>query len=169
MNDYIDSIKEELTESIKKKKALKEAWEKVTFPTKKDGTQFAIMSRNIQGASYHQNIYVPTVNEYYLTVSTNGTTQYEEDNIYLFCNIEYCTDVQKAKEQNFVEGSYLYPLHSRIKDKYVFDLEDIKVAITERIAKLGEDIVSLEYQLVMTRESYSHFHDAYVKAVEQLS
>ena len=48
----LNSIKRDLKDYIEENKALLEAWERVTYLTKKDGTPFKSMSKNFNNAIY---------------------------------------------------------------------------------------------------------------------
>lgn len=48
----LDSIKRDLKDYIEENKASLEAWENVTYLTKKDGTPFKSMSKNFTNATY---------------------------------------------------------------------------------------------------------------------
>ena len=53
MNYYsLDGIQTEIKRQIERTKCLIEKWEKVTYPTKKDGAPFKNMSKNFDGATY---------------------------------------------------------------------------------------------------------------------
>ena len=59
MSNYynLEGIKTELNKRLSYEKSILKAWENVTFPTKKDGTQFKAMSKNFDGAKmYHDDI-----------------------------------------------------------------------------------------------------------------
>lgn len=47
-----ESIKVAWENDISRYKTIVKAWESVTFPTKKDGTPFKAMGKNINGAKY---------------------------------------------------------------------------------------------------------------------
>lgn len=48
----LNSLKRDLKDYIEENKALLEAWERVTYLTKKDGTPFKSMSKNFNNAIY---------------------------------------------------------------------------------------------------------------------
>lgn len=59
MNYYdLDGIQTEIKKQIERTKCLIEKWEKVTYPTKKDGAPFKNMSKNFDGATYTAKIIV---------------------------------------------------------------------------------------------------------------
>lgn len=55
MSNYynLDGIKTELEKRLSYEKSILKAWENVTFPTKKDGTPFKVMSKNFDGAELY--------------------------------------------------------------------------------------------------------------------
>lgn len=53
----LDGIKTSLKIEIEEREAILKVWENVTFPTKKNGEPFAVMSKNINGATYKKADY----------------------------------------------------------------------------------------------------------------
>lgn len=66
----LNSIKRELKDYIEENKALLEAWERVTYLTKKDGTPFKSMSKNFNNAIYKRK---ESFRGYILEVDTKFT------------------------------------------------------------------------------------------------
>ena len=58
MNNYynLEGIKTELNKRLSYEKSILQAWENVTFPTKKDGTPFKVMSKNFENAKFYNDI-----------------------------------------------------------------------------------------------------------------
>ena len=56
----LNSIKRDLKDYIEENKARLEAWENVTYLTKKDGTPFKSMSKNFTNATYKRNLFEDT-------------------------------------------------------------------------------------------------------------
>lgn len=67
----IDEIMQHLGQELKEAAASREKWAAVTFPTKKDGTPYAVITKNITGATYkpeNDYLYICTqVNYKYIT------------------------------------------------------------------------------------------------------
>lgn len=70
MNYTVENMKKEKERKLARDIALKAAWEKVTFLTKKDGTPFKILSKNFSGAKYYIGAYSITDCNYMLDVDT---------------------------------------------------------------------------------------------------
>ena len=66
----LDSIKRDLKDYIEENKASLEAWENVTYLTKKDGTPFKSMSKNFTNATYKRK---ESFRGYILEVDTKFT------------------------------------------------------------------------------------------------
>lgn len=160
----LDGIKTELNKTIARKKAILEAWENVSFPTKKDGKPFKVMSKNISGATYFVDSYALQPGEYKLKVHTwadgNGyvTSEINAHNL-----VKYLKDETKlAKTQNF------QPKQTYLEQVYTFDLDDIKQEVATKIANLKAEIIELEAQFAISDEVFTNFRNAYSAAVKEL-
>lgn len=141
----VENLKKEKECNLAKYTAFKSAWEKVTFPTKKDGTPFKNVSKNFNGAKYYIDAYSITDCNYILDVSTvvnhpDGGTEYISDSIYCSENLKYMEDSINPdnirKQGTFVEDQYLY------------DLNEIKnILIPRRIKYYADQIHKLEVEL----------------------
>ena len=127
MSNYynLDGIKTALKKDLVKKNALLAEWENVSFPTKKDGTPFKLMSKNISGATYFAETYAMQPGEYKLRVSCwadmNG---YVSDEIDAHNLVRYLTDESMiAKTQNY------QPKQTYLEQVYTYDIGDIKNAL----------------------------------------
>ena len=168
MSNYynLDGIKTELKKNIAKDKAFLKEWEKVTFPTKKDGTPFAVMSKNINGAKYQSILYSmqPGENELAIVVFCkemgNG---YIQDSIDVYELVKYLKDEKKIEKHN----NYM-PKVSYLEQVYKYDIEDIKEAVTNRINYLKDRILSLTSQLDNVDYCYNEFKKSYSKALKEL-
>lgn len=166
MSEYYDlnEIKEGLKKKIAVDNAFLEAWQKVTFPTKKDGKPFAVLSRNIEGATMSEMHFSLQKGENDLTVYTYSRgAGYVSDSIHMYDFVEYLTDKNKiAKKENY------QPKQPFLNQVYTFDLEDIKNAVNERIEYFKNHIIELEKQLENADRVYYAFRDAYDKAIKTL-
>lgn len=160
----LDGIKTELTKTINRKKAVLQAWEKVTFPTKKDGTPFKNMSKNISGATYFVESYSMQPGEYMLKVGTWADgTGYTTSTIYAHALVKDLKDENKiAKTQNY------QPKQTWLAQVYTYDLDDIKQAVADKIANLKKEIIELEAQLALAPEVFTTFRNAYSNAIKEL-
>lgn len=152
----------EINKDIEIKKELLKAWKQVKFVTKKDGTPFKSIQKNIIGASYRQKHYFNRYyeKELYICINTKYGYQYNSFNCYE--SVDCLTDKQKAKSQNYQEKiSYL-------QQQYLFDIEDIKDAVKERISYLENNIKEKEKALQEISNAYDTFYNSYKKAIEQL-
>lgn len=167
MSNYynLEGIKTEISRQIEQETARMEAWKKVTFPTKKDGKPFAILSKNIEGARLSPVSYATQPGENILSISTwsanNGCVH---DEVKAYELVKYIKDeAMKAKTQNY------QPKQTYLEQVYTYDLDDIKAAVAARIEHLEKRIASLEKQLERADEVYTTFKTAYAAAVKVLS
>ena len=160
----LDEIKTEIKKDIERNNAFILAWEKVTFPTKKDGKPFAVMSKNISGAKYALESYAMQPGEYELTVYTHSNTcGYIYDTIKAHELIRYMKDAAMlAKNENYM------PKQSWLEQVYCYDLEDIKNAVQRRIDYLKSYNADLENQLASIDKIFYNFRNAYDAAIKQL-
>ena len=179
--DYkLDNIIQELKTKKEDLQAILEAWEAVTFPTKKDGAPFAVLSKNINGAHITTESYnikgVEDNLEVYASRGHKIVCGYFESKISLYHSLEplsknerWLSNTDKemraratAKPQNVFKRGYC------IKDAYVFDLEDIKEAIKERIEYIKERITQTEWDIKNATVIYNRFAKAATKLFEEL-
>lgn len=160
----LDGIKTQLNKQIEEARARLEAWEKVTFPTKKDGTPFKIMSKNISGATYYMESYAMQPGEYRLRVTTwCKASGYISSEIDVYVLVKYLKDeAKKAKTQNY------QPKVSYLEQVYTYDIEDIKEAVALKIDMLKREIKQLEEQQEKAHSVFTAFREAYAAAITQL-
>ena len=160
----LDGIKTELKKQLAKNELFLELWQKVSFPTKKDGKPFANMAKNFDGAHYGGQSYAMQPGENILKVGDfckmNG---YVSDEISCYQLVKYLKDeTKKNKTENYM------PKTSYLEQVYCYDLDDIKEAITDRIEYLKCRIASLKKQIEIAQQCFDAFKLAYSAAVEEL-
>lgn len=160
----LDEIKTKLKNEIEEREAILKAWENVTFPTKKNGEPFAVMSKNINGATYKKADYCfLSANNVVLKVVANNNYKWVTDSINCYTLVRYLKDKNKiAKTENYM------PKESCLEQIYKYDLEDIKEAVNNRIKFLKENIESLKKQLEIADKAYIAFRKAYEDAMNVL-
>lgn len=157
----LDDVKSSLKREIDRCVSLALAWEKVTFPTKKDGKPFAVLAKNIDGAKLTKVAYAMQDGENELTVYThcphNG---YIHDSINAYDLVRYLKDEsKKAKTENYL------PKSPYLEQVYKYDLDDIKKLVADRIKYLWDRVADLNKQLDSADSIYREFRDAYAKAM----
>lgn len=166
MSEYynLDAIKTGIEKDIAINTAYLEAWKKVSFPTKKDGKPFAVMSKNISGARYSLESYAMQAGEYELTVTAFcNAAGYISDTVKAHELIRYMKDESmKAKTENY------QPKQTYLEQVYTYDLDDIKKAIADRIAYLESYISDLKAQKASAEKVFRNFRNAYENAMKQL-
>ena len=166
MSNYynLDGIKTELEKRLSYEKSILKAWENVTFPTKKDGTPFKVMSKNFDGAKLYLDNFAWRDYEKRLKVNIfDDLNGYISEDISCYNQVKYIFD--KAKLEKV---SNIMPKEPMLEQVYVYDLEDIKEEIQKTINRHKENIVSLEKQIDQAEKAYNNFVADYKKAIENL-
>ena len=159
----LDGIKTSLKIEIEEREAILKAWENVTFPTKKNGEPFAVMSKNINGATYKKADYGLSANNVELKVVANNNHKWTTDSIDCYTLVRYLKDKSKiAKTENYM------PKELCLEQVYKFDLEDIKEAVNNRIEYLKGYVESLKRQLEIADKAYAGFRKVYEDAMAVL-
>lgn len=166
MSNYynLDGIKTELNKRLSYEKSILKAWENVTFPTKKDGTPFKVMSKNFDGAKLYLDNFAWRDYEKRLKVNIfDDLNGYISEDINCYNQVKYISDKSKLEKV-----SNIMPKEPMLEQVYVYDLEDIKEEIQKTINRHKENIVSLEKQIDQAEKAYNDFVADYKKAIENL-
>lgn len=166
MSNYynLDGIKTELNKRLSYEKSILKAWENVTFPTKKDGTPFKVMSKNFDGAKLYLDNFAWHDYEKRLKVNTfDDLNGYISEDINCYNQVKYISDKSKLEKV-----SNIMPKEPMLEQVYVYDLDDIKEDIKKTINRHKENIMSLEKQIVQAEKAYNDFVADYKKAIENL-
>lgn len=145
MKYQVENLKKEKEKNLAKYIALKNAWENVTFLTKKDGTPFKNLAKNFHGAKYYIGAYSITDCNYMLDVYTsvnykNGGTEYISDSIYCSETLRYM--------KNPINPDNIRKQGAYVEDQYLYDLNEIKnILIPKRIEYYVNEIHKLEVEL----------------------
>lgn len=166
MSNYynLDGIKTELEKRLSYEKSILKAWENVTFPTKKDGTPFKVMSKNFDGAKLYLDNFAWHDYEKRLKVNTfDDLNGYISEDINCYNQVKYISDKSKLEKV-----SNIMPKEPMLEQVYVYDLDDIKEDIKKTINRHKKNIMSLEKQIVQAEKAYNDFVADYKKAIENL-
>lgn len=165
MNTYnLDGIKTNISKEIAVCEGALNAWKNVTFPTKKDGSEFAVFSKNIKGASVYTSTTAIQPGILEATVTYNVPhCGWNDDTIRLYEFVRYLKDEKQiAKTANYL------PKVPYLEQVYKFDLEDTKEAIKNRISYLEQRIAELKESLEKADFAFNAFKQAYASALQQL-
>ena len=161
----LEGIKAEWEKEISRYQTLVKAWESVTFPTKKDGTPFKEMSRNINGARYvHSNGDLSGYGMKLIITAQDKRNGYITDEIDAYEVTRYIKD--DAKKAKFEKN--LAPHEPLLKDLYIYDLDDIKDAIKKHVLYYKTEIETRSNDLKNLKSAYDGFKENYKNAIEQL-
>lgn len=136
----LEQIKMGLEKDIASNKSRIEAWQNVTYITKKDGTPYKTMAKNFENAKYGKLHHY--LDSFYLEVSIECNINNNEYKVYdeIFCG-------DKFKE---------------------YTLEEIKEKMVERVEYLKDEIKSQEYQLTIIDSTYKEFEQSYHNMCKRL-
>lgn len=165
MNAYnLDGIKTNINKELAVCEGALNAWKNVTFPTKKNGGEFAVFSKNIKGASVDAISYAMQPGENELTVTFNVPMQgWKQDTIQLYELVKYLKDEKQIAKT----GNYM-PVTHGLNQIYKFDVEDTKEAIKNRINYLESRIQELKNSIEKAETAYNAFKAAYASALQEL-
>lgn len=124
MNNYynLEGIKTELNKRLSYEKSILQAWENVTFPTKKDGTPFKVMSKNFENAKFYNDITAWHDYEKKLKVGTfDDLNGYIDESISCYEMVKYITDKSMLEKTGNI-----MPKELMLEQVYVYDLDDIR-------------------------------------------
>lgn len=160
----LDGVKTYLAKTLDEKETLLAAWKTVTFNTKKDGKPFANLAKNFNNAHIGGERY--DMREYEKRVYVYGQSRLNGcvvDSINLWEPVPYMKDETKlAKTENILKvGNGYY-------DQYIYDMQDIKTAIADRIVYLEKYCAELREQIRSADNVYNNFKKAYTSAVQSL-
>lgn len=114
-----------------------EAWENVSFSYKKDGTPYQNMKKGISGATVYtkESWYAGDKNE--LTVYFRDGGYSGSDTIYLYVYTNYMSkdELEKLDQSRICENTY------------VFNFEEVKKAVSDRIEQLKKYIAEKQKSL----------------------
>lgn len=158
-----DEILVELNKEINRARALHKAWAEVSFPAKKNGEPFAIMSKNISGATYYSQTYTVQPGHYMVGVTCwcDGLG-YISDDIKAHDLVRYADETKKAKVHNYL------PKDSGLEQIYKYDIYDIKNEVQSRVKYWENKIENLEMQRNAAQDAFLAFRDAFNDAIKNL-
>lgn len=166
MSNYynLDGIKTELNKRLSYEKSILQAWENVTFPTKKDGTPFKVLSKNFENAKFYNDITAWHDYEKKLKVGIfDELNGYISEDINCYNQVKYISDKSRLEKV-----SNIMPKEPMLEQMYVYDLSDIKEEIQKTIERHKENIVSLKKQIIQAEKAYNDFVETYRKAIQEL-
>lgn len=162
----IEDIEKEMDKRIAETAAFLEAWRNVKFPTKKDGTPFKNMNKNFDGAKYVPISYAMQANENELEIhACTRETGYIKDTISCYEIVKYMNNSDKPtrKPEN------LAPKCTMLNQIYIYDMEDIKEAIANRIEYLAKRLEDLKKQKENVKTAFTNYKKAIGEARKQLA
>lgn len=160
-----DSIKKELQETIYSKTQALEMWQNVKYITKKDGTPFANLSKNFEGAKIsggdmpelQVGEYMRGVNDSYLT----KTESMWDKSIRVYV---YAQDITDDTKRDILQLAYNGQPY-----KYWLTLDEIKKAVVDKIEQLKTDIKEYQHYLAICDEAFATYRKAIEEADKKLA
>lgn len=153
-----EGIKKELENRREEASARLEAWRQVKRLTKKDGSDFAIFSKNFEGLSH-----TPSANDIYpcISITTRADFRYISDDINIYLYVD-----EMSEEEKQPRAGIFHRFNSYTRDVYHMTIDEVfSEAISKRIAYLTDYIDCLNMQLEAIEQAYID----YLKALEETS
>ena len=155
VEELVKGIEKELTKNT----AILNAWKTVTYPTKKDGTPFNTLSKNIAGARLYRPGHCLLSGQNVVEVCLNVPGQgWITDDVYAYAMVEDLkdTDPRKAKTQNYMAKESTW-----LKQVYQYDIDDIKQAIQAKINYIENTIADKKKQVKAAKKAFETFKKDY--------
>lgn len=148
-----------LEKEILRDELILEKWKAVNYPTKKDGSPFTTLSKNISGAKVYRpsHCILSGQNEVEICLNVPGYG-WITDYVYAYTMVEDLkdTDPRKAKTENYMPKESIW-----LKQVYRYDIDDIKAAIAARIEYLEKTIADKKKQVKAAKKAYETFKKDY--------
>lgn len=159
----IDSIKTELAKRIDRAETLKAAWEKVGRLHKKDGTDFAIFSKNFTGCGIYDSKYSSHNAEKEIHVS--GSSKYSG---YISDDIKNTEIVRYSKRKDSIDPDRI--IKENWSEPYFYKtIDEIFEDIEGKIKYYAEYIAKLQRELEKVDDVFGKFKAAIDNALNTLS
>lgn len=138
-----ENIKKDFENQIEQNTALIEAWQKVNRVYKKDGSSFAVLSRNFENVSLYEENYSykgELVAHVYTHCNCSG---YIHDELRCY---DYAENNKSLSEDRIIKPT------SYTRAFYTFNADEIEIAIANRIAYLQDRNEALAEMIAMLPE-----------------
>lgn len=159
-----EDVTKKLNKALAEHEFFYNLWSSVTFPTKKNGEPFAILSKNIEGARLETNPY--SLQDNAKKVVVGGFCEglgYISDDFNTYENVRYLKDPEKiAKKQNYGEKVAI------LEQPYYYDLDDIKAEVSKRAQYHKERAEAIRKQIKTAETAHRNFWTAYNEAIRKL-
>ena len=143
----LNDVKRELNNRLAQDKSILASWENVKINKKKNGEDYKVLSKAIEGARVCD--YIELGNQI-IVYGYGQDNRYYEDNILIYGYLDELPDTDERKK------AYK---RSFIRQKYQFTADEIKKAIENRIEWLRLDIANLERDIEEAETLYNAFHE----------
>lgn len=151
-----DSIKKELQETIYSKTQALEMWRNVKYITKKDGTPFANLSKNFEGAK----IFGGDMPELQAGEYMRGVNEWDK----IIRVFVYAQDITDDTKRDILQLGYNGQPY-----KYWLTLDEIKKAVADKIEQLKADIKEYQHYLTICDDAFSTYRKAIEEADKRLA
>lgn len=159
----LEDVKKAIVSAMNRAKFEKELWEKVEICKKKDGTDFAVISKSFKNASYEVAGYRDAFHPEIVVRGRNNANggSWEEYSLFAFIYTDSLADDDERKSKEVKEASFM-------RGTYLLSPDEIKNVIFTRIVNLSSIIREYEKELEIADKAYCKFIDAVVDAIEEL-
>lgn len=148
-----DYIEKKLTDSINYYTDRIALWEAVTFPTKKNGDPFAVLSRNFEGAEIGKYYPVEEYDTPYLTVSGRSITDHRQYGQWVTDHLQIYKDRYNKRLPEHNPDREVRP-GTYGEDHEILTLEEIKSEIANLIERYKEEKKKSEHELAISRKKF---------------
>lgn len=158
--------KEEITQKLERilndYKAKLKGWQNVKRLTKKDGSDFAVKSKNIDGAKFGQYTHIESELHPYLTITYKDNYTWKQDSLQMYINVRDMEkdDIRRNNTDKIKKDGFHY-------DVYIYDINECFEAINNYIEFLKEKIKDYETQL-KNANKYIEKADKIINEIKEL-
>ena len=155
MSRNLEEVKKELQTYIIETEAIMNLWKQVKRKTKKDGTDFAVFSKNFENATYGPDI---VGNMAVKVHGYAGCYRYVEDEIGIRVVARYENTI-KPDESRIINEPCLMPY-------FYLTVDEVFIKIAEKIKSCEDRIAEYRRQLEQAEEVFNAFQSAIQTALD---
>ena len=156
LSDIIKTLKDEKEDTEKKL----QAWQNFKIVTKKDGTPFAVLSKNFEGAAIGKYSVVEDSMHPYLTVNyQTECTGYHSNHIQIFYYLDELPESDERRKEYKPQF---------IRQTVAKSFDEIREAVNNYMDELEKNIESYDVQLEKASTAYENYAKAIKEAKRQL-
>lgn len=158
----LEDVKNALTRSLNSAKFEKELWEKVEICKKKDGSDFAVVSKSYKNAIYSTPAYAGLYHPEILVRGHNiANNKWEEYSLYAYIYADTLADDDERKSKAVKANQWS-------RETYLLTPDEVAIKIRGRVLDLRLRIARLEKELEIADDVYNKFIKAITEAIIEM-